>query len=249
MILNGTEFRHVSYPKIILEQPYYYDKLSNGNSTVKDLGIAYDRYSSEVTFYDTLDNITNLLNLIESNQTDIPFVQSNKEYLWGNHLDYSLINYVNFTKFGTVRKDNFKLYSLPITLVPNSFVIDANIGQVLHSVNRLASEQQKTGTEFDINTFVSQSNVIKKTTNNNRQGIFETSLQLTHTEFKQTLAYLLKTVRASVFALPPVFYAGIDYPFGANFFDYPYMVRITELKFNQLFPYLWELNLTFNLIK
>lgn len=269
MLINSNKYRVLQNftPNII--PAIKWKKKSNGKWVASDRGDTQDIHEATIKIYNTYAILTSLMTDLNTYQGTLSVAFGVGEEVFGPHIDYSAPIYINVIKYGTLKKTNFSLYELQITIrllnhtdyyISDDVTTDPDfLPKTLYSIKNV-DEGAQIDRDWTIKKIDTSTNVFEYVSHLSENGTcklkityFDSGVSVNNLVGK-VIKCMLTHVRSETTFFPgheSAFnsgspWGGIIKPFGPRDVETLRRVRIIDWKLEtKQSPTIWEMSITF----
>ena len=211
-----------------------------------DRGDLEDKYLSNVVFQGPEAELIDLETVLNNNRTSFLINLNSGEEIFGADLDYSGDLTVIVTDYGKIRKTDFKIFEMALTLrVLNPVFLSTTPD---FTKLRKASHSDTRETKFELTKLFTYDNdafVVDRLSNDGKEaGIYTAVFEQTREEMAAIRRYLTITARANKIVFPT--FDNLTYPWGTRAGTGPFNCRIIDWRDLGRIDFCdWKLSITF----
>lgn len=218
-----------------------WSKLADGNWAGADAGTARDIYMSDISFQGPADELETLEDALGDNRDDISITCGVGEEIFGAEIDYSAAIDVAVVDYGKIKRVNFGLYSMPLTL---RLLSPSSSGAASLAALKFDGWSYEAGSEFDTIKHFAHDGTPYYLDAATDPGYFSARFRQSTAEMVAIRRYLLTTARTATVAFPSL---AVTEPFGKRTGSGPFTCKIIQWADVGRVNYIdWAIDITFS---
>ncbi len=228
MVLDGKTvlilWRYKPRTKIAIK----WEQRADGNWRGSDRSIDEDVYEGDVVFRGPIAELTDLETVLDAKRNEFIATFNSGEEIFGADVDYSGDITVIVTRYGAIRKVDFKVFEMSLTVRHTNPMFQSvtpdftKLRKSSHSDTRQTFFELTKLFTYDQNAFV----VDHLSFDGDEPGIYKAQFAQTIDEMPAIRRFLSTTARANQIVFPT--FDNISFPFGTRAGSGPFNVRVID---------------------